>query len=412
MKFFVYWPAAIHPDLKRALLIGYGAGSTAKALTDTGRLERIDVVDISRDVLELSDVVYPDPQDDPLNDSRVHAHVEDGRYFLLTTTRRYDLITAEPPPPVVSGAVNLYTQEYFELIHDRLAEGGIVTYWLPVSQMSVPTARSSLAAFCNAFEDCSLWSGCKFDWVMVGTRGAVGPGSERRFTEQWRDPVVSPEMKALGFETPHQLGATFIGDARHLAAMIDGAPPLDDDHPKRLLPRRAASHDRRQYWEWTDTPVTQKRFAESPLIRRLWPESLARSALAYFQYQRVANMQIFANHENVLRIIDRLLHEGNLRTAPLWLMGSSVHRERIVARRVAEGRERDLSRYLGATALADRRYEQAAHYFGLDTRSDPMLTEPLRVYSLCKAGQGDAAKAVAQRFVATYRRPLNYACWQ
>src|SRR2546428_5866063 len=91
MKLFVYWPVALHPDPKRALLISYGVGSTAKALTDTAGLESIDVVDISRDILETSRLVFPPSQTHPLDDSRVHVHVEDGRFFLLTSDRRYDL---------------------------------------------------------------------------------------------------------------------------------------------------------------------------------------------------------------------------------------------------------------------------------------------------------------------------------
>ena len=113
MKLYVYWPMAVHPDLKRALLIGYGVGNTAKAMTDSTSLETIDVVDLSRDILEMGRVVYPAETDQPLNDPRVRVHIEDGRYLLQTTDRRFDLITGEPPPPGIAGVENLYTREYF-----------------------------------------------------------------------------------------------------------------------------------------------------------------------------------------------------------------------------------------------------------------------------------------------------------
>ena len=116
MKLFVYLPAAISPRLRQALLISYGVGSTAKALTDTAELERIDVVDTPKDIVELSHTIYPDLSNNPLRDPRVSVHVEDGRFFLQTTDRRFDLITGEPPPPRIAGVVNLYTQEYFELV--------------------------------------------------------------------------------------------------------------------------------------------------------------------------------------------------------------------------------------------------------------------------------------------------------
>jgi spermidine synthase len=47
MSLFAYWPAAVRDDLKSALVIGFGAGVTASAVTDIQSLESIDVVEIS-----------------------------------------------------------------------------------------------------------------------------------------------------------------------------------------------------------------------------------------------------------------------------------------------------------------------------------------------------------------------------
>ena len=134
MGLFVWWPVAVHPEPKTALLISHGLGTTARALIETRGLVSIDVVDTSADVLQLSAVAFP-PGSDPLADPRVQIHVEDGRFFLSTASQHYDIITSEPPPPKAAGIVNLYSQEYFQLIRDRLADGGIATYWLPVYQM-------------------------------------------------------------------------------------------------------------------------------------------------------------------------------------------------------------------------------------------------------------------------------------
>ena len=71
MKLFVWWPLALQQDARTALLISYGVGSTARALVDTPWLESIDVVDTSREVLALSDLLYPDPSEHPLRDPRV-----------------------------------------------------------------------------------------------------------------------------------------------------------------------------------------------------------------------------------------------------------------------------------------------------------------------------------------------------
>ncbi|HEY4485189.1 MAG TPA: fused MFS/spermidine synthase, partial [Nitrospiria bacterium] len=281
MRLFVYWPIAVHPEIRNALLISYGVGVTAKALTETPTIEHIDMVDISRDVLEMNRVVYPNPADLPYNDPRVRVHIEDGRYFLQTTEKRYDLITGEPPPPNIAGVVNLYTTEYFRLLRDRLAEGGIVTYWLPLHDLSDISAKAVIRAFCEAFEDCSLWNGEGTDLLMIGTRNARGEATEESFARQWNDPILLPEMRKLGFERPEQLGALFIGGPDYLRDLAASETPLQDDNPKRITapfgPQDAVA---RVYESIRDVKAARERFSKSPMVQTLFPERWRDGALA------------------------------------------------------------------------------------------------------------------------------------
>ncbi|HKE10659.1 MAG TPA: spermidine synthase, partial [Myxococcota bacterium] len=90
MQLFVYLPVALHPDIHHSLLISYGVGSTARALLDTPGMESVDVVDVSRDILEMSAIPHLSAPEDPLRDPRVRVHVEDGRFFLQVTDRHFD----------------------------------------------------------------------------------------------------------------------------------------------------------------------------------------------------------------------------------------------------------------------------------------------------------------------------------
>ena len=124
MKLFTWLPVAVHPNLEQALLISFGCGQTARSLVDTDSIRQLDVVDISKDVIAMNSVIFPNRLDRPTTDPRVKVHIDDGRYYLAATKKRYDLITGEPPPPQLAGVVNLYTREFFHLVYDRLAEGG------------------------------------------------------------------------------------------------------------------------------------------------------------------------------------------------------------------------------------------------------------------------------------------------
>lgn len=429
MKLFTYWPVAVHPNLHSVLLIGYGAGSTAKSLTDTRSFETIDIVDTSRDVLDMNRLVYPNPKDHPLYDPRVKVHVEDGRYFLLSTSRKFDLITGEPPPPRIAQAVSLYTREYFQLIYDRLAEQGITTYWLPVHQLLLSDALAIVRSFCDVFDDCSLWGGSAYDWMLVGTRNAVGPVSEEQFAKQWQDPVTGPDLRELGVEVPEQLGALFMADAPALKRAAADTPPLLDDYPNRLTPAFSPLRDDRFrfFLPWMDVQKTRAAFGESAIVSRLWPPALRQRSLEWFAVQGTINHGL-AVQPNVItnalfgteppledvNALDEVLTRTELRTLPMWLLGSSEQQQRIVDRRVREGRSDAVIDYhLGIRAMADRNYDAAAEHFRAvqEQRPTDVQVALRHIYALCLAGRTDAAQAVADSFPERARLVGLRAYW-
>jgi tetratricopeptide (TPR) repeat protein len=383
-------------------LISYGVGSTAKALTDTRQLQSIDVVDISRSILDLSAIVFPDPREHPLHDERVRVHIEDGRFFLQTTDRRFDLITSEPPPPKIAGVVNLYTREYFELIRARLAEGGMATYWLPVFQLSENDTLSVIKGFCDAFADCSLWAGSGLDWMLIGTRNATGPVSEEHFRRQWQDAVVGPKLRALGLEEPEQLGALFMADATELKRLTQDALPLTDNFPGRLSRYEISSSPAEPlYAAMMDAGRAREAFAQSTFIAGLWPPKLRTASLEFFDYQRMITLRFAPKYrledEYIWDELHRTLTQTSLRTLPLWLVRSSQREQDIVAEVGDESvldREMELTRAHGAIARRD--YERAIEHFHAYMELQPpnRMFHEHRLYRYVLAAAGRLEEAV------------------
>lgn len=382
MKLFVYWALALNPSAERALLISYGIGTTAKALTDSAGLARIDIVDISRDILEMSDIVYPDESEHPLRDPRVEVVVEDGRYFLETTSRRYDLITSEPPPPKHAGVVNLYTREYFQLLHDRLADGGVNTYWLPVHQLTFDDTRAIIRGYCEAFPNCSLWGGIGYSWMLAGIR-APGPAvSEEAFSRQWHDPAVGTELRTLGLEQPEQLAALFMLDAEGLDRLTRGAPPLTDDRPKRLGNELPALADFAAHLSLMNPEDAARAFQASEFVARSFPAEIRQRAPPYFEFQAMlerANGLATVPRPLAERLarIHRIQTATPLRTLVLWQLGSR-----------GDDRKSFRPRKRAEQALADRDYARAVSlYFAAweEAPRDPEIPVKL-FYATCMNG--------------------------
>ncbi len=399
MRLYAFWPAAVCPQpIRSALVISYGVGVTVSAVRDLKTVTSIDVVDISRDIVEMSKLIYP-AAIHPLNDSRVSLHIEDGRQFLLLTEKRFDLITGEPPPPRLPGTVNLYTREYFQLMHDRLTENGVATYWLPIADLLEADAKTIIRAFGEAFSNYSVWAGTPTDWMLVGFRGAPRPNSAAAFRSLWSDSTIGPQLREMGFESPAQIGATFLGDAAYWNRQTENVAPLTDNYPKRLHPLYSDPGQERMFFfaNAVSPPQTRILFRNSPFIKTLLPAEMIEPMDAAFQWQSAVNVALELAPHPVANImtLHRVLTQTEYSTLPLWLLGANEAVRRIASTATTVDSTGSIEYVQALVALSERRYDAAASLFALAREHGwtALTGRYLEVYALCLAGRtGDAAR--------------------
>lgn len=410
MKLYTYLPMAVNPDIRNVLMVNYGVGQTAKSLTDTASLETIDLVDISPDVVEMDRNVFKEPGERPPDDPRVTLHIEDGRYFLQTTDRKFDLFTGEPPPPPLAGVVNLYTREYFQLVRDHLRKGGLVTYWLPIHNLSDVSSKAILRAFCDVFPDCQLWNGMDTSLMMVGSNDFAGGVTVEHFTAQWRDPVVRRELEALGFEHPEQLGSLFLGGPDYLRALTADTPPLVDDDPTRILApfTRGNVKTNPLFLTWTKSgDEARQRFVADPVIRRWFPEAMIEGAGPWFRAQHIIDAYAHWRSPSV-ELAHELLTTTDLRTPVLWILGSDADIQRILEEASADELATPEAAYhVGVGHLARRRWREAAEALeqAMADSDHGGRAARLRAYAWKMAGdEASAARAAAEARVLVDRK--------
>jgi spermidine synthase len=337
MKLFAFLPAALHPRIERALLICFGVGSTARALADLPDVKQIDIVDVSRDILEMSTIAHPDPKRHPLRDPRVSVHLEDGRFFLQQTAKRYDLITGEPPPPKIAGVAALYSREYFHLVREHLNEGGIATYWIPVGQLRARDALAIIRAFCDAFGDCSLWSGMVEEGLLMGSRGGIAPVPADRFARLWTLPETGSALRSIGLEEPRQLVTNFMADAKVLNELTAKTAPVSDDFPRRIS-STLPDTEREALFTWLmDWQKRRERAEASDWLAGVLPQPLARQDDAAWRasgmFDATLNPDLRRKGYNVWADVAELIRGTRLVVLPQWLLDSQARMSEIAARR-------------------------------------------------------------------------------
>jgi spermidine synthase len=146
------------------------------------RLERVDVVEISPEVVEASRFFVGENRH-ALDDPRAHLIVGDGRSHLLLTSRQYDVIISEPSNPWIAGVAALFTREFFEAAKARLTPGGLICQWAHTYNIADADLRSIVGTFTAVFPNGTLWLIGGDDVLLVasndGGDGRRAPGQHR-----------------------------------------------------------------------------------------------------------------------------------------------------------------------------------------------------------------------------------------
>ncbi|RME02061.1 MAG: hypothetical protein D6812_06910, partial [Deltaproteobacteria bacterium] len=106
-------PMLLHEHPKRVLVTGLGAGITLGSVARYGSVERIDLVEISRNVIPAARQ-FAAINGNVLDDPRLRIIIADGRNYMLATGETYDVITTDAFDPFQTGTASFYAVDYFK----------------------------------------------------------------------------------------------------------------------------------------------------------------------------------------------------------------------------------------------------------------------------------------------------------
>ncbi|MEA2490118.1 MAG: spermidine synthase, partial [Acidobacteriota bacterium] len=165
-------PAALHPDPRRALVVGLGTGSTAGWLGSIPSMERVDVYEIEPAIRRIA-AACVDVNRNVLANPKVHVAYGDARELVLTNRQHYDIISSEPSNPYRAGIASLMTVEFYDGAARRLAPGGIFAQFLQAYEIDSATLRVVYATLGSVFPNVETWETKRGDLLLVGSMQPV-----------------------------------------------------------------------------------------------------------------------------------------------------------------------------------------------------------------------------------------------
>jgi spermidine synthase len=209
---------------ERGLNIGLGTGQTLATMA-AAPFARIDVAEISPDVVEAARWYFSGLHRGSIDDPRVHVSYADGRNFLMVQAAqaRYDLIAVQLNSIWLAGAAALYSREFYQLCLRRLADGGILQQWLQLHHMRWEDIVTVMATMADVFPQVALW--------QFGHQAIVLGSNRPLLADHARLRALEPRLKAAGaldgFASPRVLAAFayhHLDDAAFRALLRDAIP--------------------------------------------------------------------------------------------------------------------------------------------------------------------------------------------
>ena len=227
MRLMAHFPLLAHPNPEKALLLCFGVGNTAAAIASHESIDQIDVVDLNRNVFKTAPDLAEHHGSVHL-DPRLRMIHDDGRHYLDLSDQRYDLITSEPPPPMAGGVYRLYSREYYEQVLAHLRPGGLMSQWLPVSQMPDEAIELAFRTFVQVFPHALLFQGTGLELILVGSRSPIDlERIARRFHDSDR---AVRELARIGIPDPSAMTSRVIRSEQNLRSRFGVGRVLSDQH--------------------------------------------------------------------------------------------------------------------------------------------------------------------------------------
>lgn len=131
---FIYHEALVHPAMlthpkpESVFIVGGGEGATLREVLRHKTVKRAVMVDIDKEVVDWCRELLPEYHQGAFDDPRTELQYMDARKYLEESDEKFDVIIIDISEPVEEGpAYLLFTQEFYNIVTEKLTESGIIT---------------------------------------------------------------------------------------------------------------------------------------------------------------------------------------------------------------------------------------------------------------------------------------------
>jgi spermidine synthase len=230
-------PKLLLEDVSKELSVGLGSGILAGESARHARVREITGVEIEPGVIEGA-AWFAQENHRVLENPAVKIVVDDISNFLRTTPETFQVISADEKTADEYASNGFsYSLDYYELLRNHLAPGGIVAKWVPTT-LPPRQYRMVLKTFSQSFPQVQLWyfppahKRGPFNTILIGSNEPIAIDYhhiKRQFEE---NAEAFQSLVPYGLTSAEAVLPHFVADRETIARAVETASLNSLDHPR------------------------------------------------------------------------------------------------------------------------------------------------------------------------------------
>ena len=230
-------PKLLLDDVSTELSIGLGSGILAGESIRHARVQTITCVEIEPSVVAGAEF-FTNENHRILSDPRARVVIDDIANYLRTTNDRYRVISADEKTSLDFASNGFsYSSEYYNLLQQRLAPGGILIQWMPANlppsqyDMVLKTFADSFPHMLMGFFMPAL-KASGYNTILIGSNEKIVLDITRieRVMRSGRKALAG--LARYGLTTPEAVLAQFVTDGELIRRVLRDVPENTLVHPR------------------------------------------------------------------------------------------------------------------------------------------------------------------------------------
>ncbi len=218
-------PLAAREKFKHAAVIGWGSGMSTTLLAASPQVEKVTTIEIEPEMFN-SAASFKDFLEPGYSSPKSELVFDDAKSYFNSSREKFDLILSEPSNPWVSGVANLFSDEFYSLVKNKLSQQGVFVQWLQIYEFDDKLASSVKQGLLRNFRHIDVYALTgSSDLIMLASDEPIGA------LKLPTDEYVSRKMARVHIRSAADLYASWRGDRRMVEAYVITEPaPVNSDY--------------------------------------------------------------------------------------------------------------------------------------------------------------------------------------